>query len=114
MNPIPQTPEDLAFGREDLRAGSQEGIQEEVTTREVERICSTGTMILSSFVVWKNGPEGRKRRFVVKLSKKSKHWLKGSLRTETLPKYASELEAGRRWCHSTSKWSIDTFGSIGS
>jgi hypothetical protein len=26
MNPIPQTPEDLAFGREDLRAGFQEGI----------------------------------------------------------------------------------------
>jgi hypothetical protein len=28
MNPIPQTPEDLAFGREDLRAGCQEGIYE--------------------------------------------------------------------------------------
>jgi hypothetical protein len=26
MNPIPQTPEDLVFGREDLRAGCREGI----------------------------------------------------------------------------------------
>jgi hypothetical protein len=32
MNPIRQTPEDLAFGREDLRAGCLEGIYEEVTT----------------------------------------------------------------------------------
>jgi hypothetical protein len=59
MKPIPQTPEDLAFGREDLRAGFQEGIYEEVTTVEVERIRSTGAMILASFVVWQDGPEGR-------------------------------------------------------
>jgi hypothetical protein len=32
MNPIPQTPKDLAFGCEDLRAGYQEGIYEEVAT----------------------------------------------------------------------------------
>jgi hypothetical protein len=41
----PQTPEDLAFGSEDLRAGCQEGIYEEVTTGEAERIRSTGAMI---------------------------------------------------------------------
>jgi hypothetical protein len=52
MNPMPQTPEDLAFGREDLRAGCQEGIHEEVKTGEAERIRGTGVMILSSFVVW--------------------------------------------------------------
>jgi hypothetical protein len=51
MKPIPQTPEYLAFGREDLRAGCQEGTYEEVTTGEAERICSTGAMISSSFVV---------------------------------------------------------------
>jgi hypothetical protein len=45
MNPIPQTPEDLAFGSEDLRAGCQEGIYEEVTTGEAEGIRSTGAMI---------------------------------------------------------------------
>jgi hypothetical protein len=52
MNTPPQTPEDLAFGREDSRAGCQEGIYEEVTTGEAERIRSTGAMISSSFVVW--------------------------------------------------------------
>jgi hypothetical protein len=67
MNPIPKTPEDLEFGREDLRAGCQEGIYEEVTTGEVERIRSTDAMISSRFVLWKDGPEGRKRRFVVNL-----------------------------------------------
>jgi hypothetical protein len=57
MNPIPQTPKDLAFGREDLRAGCQEGIYEEVTTGEAERIRSTDAMISSSFEVWQHGPE---------------------------------------------------------
>jgi hypothetical protein len=96
MSPIPQTPEDLAFGREDLRAGCQEGIYEEVTTGEAERIRSIGAMISSSFVVWQDGPEGRKERFVVNLSKKSKHWPKGSVRMKTLPECALELEHGEK------------------
>jgi hypothetical protein len=45
--------------REDLRAGCQEGICEEVTTGEAERIRSTGAMISSSFVVWQDGPDRR-------------------------------------------------------
>jgi hypothetical protein len=39
-------------------------------------------------------PEGRKGRFVVNLLKQSKHWLKGSVRMETLQEYALELERG--------------------
>jgi hypothetical protein len=62
MNPISQTPEDFAFGSEDLRAGCQEGLYEEVTTGEAERIRGTGAMISSSFVVWQDRPEGRKGR----------------------------------------------------
>jgi hypothetical protein len=58
MNPIPQTPEDLTFGREDLHAGCQEGVYEEVTTGEAERIRSKGAMISSRVFVWKDGPEG--------------------------------------------------------
>jgi Reverse transcriptase (RNA-dependent DNA polymerase) len=96
MNPISQTPEDLAFGREDLRSGCQEGIYEEVTTGEAERIRSTGAMISPSFVVWQDGPEGRKGRFVVNLSKQFKHWPKGSVRMETLPEYALEVERGEK------------------
>jgi hypothetical protein len=92
MNPIPQTPEDLAFGSEDLRSGCQEGTYEEVMIGEAERIRTTGAMISSSFVVWQDGPEGRKRRFVVNLSKQFKHWPKGSVRMETLPEYALELK----------------------
>jgi hypothetical protein len=36
--PIPQTPEDLSFGREDLREGFLEGIYEEVTLEATESI----------------------------------------------------------------------------
>jgi hypothetical protein len=67
-----------------------------VRTGEAERIRSTGVMISSSFVVWKDGPEERKGRFVVNLSKKSKHWPKGCVRMETLPEYALELERGEK------------------
>jgi hypothetical protein len=42
----PSDPEDLEFGREDLLVGCKEGIYEEVTTGEAERIRSTGVMIL--------------------------------------------------------------------
>jgi hypothetical protein len=42
------------------------------------------------------GPEGRKGRFVVNLSKQSKHWPKGSVRMQTLPEYALELELGEK------------------
>jgi hypothetical protein len=96
MIPIPQTPEDLAFGREDLLAGYREGIYEEITLEAAESIRRTGAMISSSFVVWQDGPEGRKGRFVVNLSKQSKHWPKGSVRMETLPEFALELEREER------------------
>jgi hypothetical protein len=92
--------------------GCQEVIYEEVTSGEAERIRSTGAMISSSFVVWQDGPERRKGRFVVNLSKQSKHWPKGSVRMKTLPEYALELERGRRWCQSGSKRDTDTFGSL--
>jgi hypothetical protein len=95
MGLIPQSPEDLVFAREDLRVGCQEGIYEEVPKEELEEIRSKGAMISSSFVVWKEGAEGRKGRFVVNLSKQSKHWPKGSVRMETLPEYALELEHGK-------------------
>jgi hypothetical protein len=91
MSPIPQTPEDLAFGREDLRADCLEGIYEEITLEAAESIRSTGEMISSSSVVWQDGPEGRKGRFVVNLSGQSKHWPTGSVRMEILPEFSQEL-----------------------
>jgi hypothetical protein len=96
MNPIPQTSEDRAFGREDLRAGCHEGIYEVVTTGEADRIRSTGAIISSTFVVWQDGTEAREGRFVANLSKQSKHWPKVSVRMETWPEYALELEHGEK------------------
>jgi hypothetical protein len=57
MGLIPQSPEDLAFSREDLRAGFQEGIYEEVSRSEVDEIRCTGAMVSSSFVVWQEKAE---------------------------------------------------------
>jgi hypothetical protein len=58
MRLIPQSPEDLAFAREDLRAGCQEGIYEEVSREEVEEIRSTGAMEFCSVT---RGCRGTKR-----------------------------------------------------
>jgi hypothetical protein len=65
-----------------------------VKAGEVERISSTGAMISSSFLVWQDGSEGREGP--LNLSKQSKHWPKGSVRIETMPEYALELERGEK------------------
>jgi hypothetical protein len=110
MNPIPQILEDLAFEREDLQVGCQEGIYEGVSTGEAERIRSTGSMISSSFVVWQDGPEGRKVCFEVKPSKQSKNWPKGKRDNEGTAQVRFRIRTRGRWCHSTSKRDTDTFG----
>jgi hypothetical protein len=48
---ISQSPEDLAFAREDFQAGCQEGIFEEVSRLEVEEIRGTCAMVSLSFVM---------------------------------------------------------------
>jgi hypothetical protein len=70
-------------------------------------------MISSSFVVRQDGPEGRTGRFVVNLSMKSKHWPKGSLRMDTLPEYALELERGENMVSFDIQAGYsDSFGSL--
>jgi hypothetical protein len=94
MGELPQSVEDLKFGVEDLRAGCEEGIYEEIREEEVNSLQAKGCMISSAFVVWQDGVEGRKGRFVVNFSKQSKHWKKGSVKMDTLPQYAMDLEKG--------------------
>jgi hypothetical protein len=91
MNPIPHTPEDIAFVRGELRAGCQEAIHEEVKTGEAKDIRSTGA-VTSTFAVQRNGPEGRKGRFALNLSKKIKHWHLESARINSMHEHALELE----------------------
>jgi Reverse transcriptase (RNA-dependent DNA polymerase) len=94
MGELPQSAEDLRFGIEDLRAGCAEGIYEEVSREDVNAVQAKGCMISSAFVVWQDGLEGRKGRFVVNFAKQSKHWKKGSVKMETLPQYAMDLQKG--------------------
>jgi Reverse transcriptase (RNA-dependent DNA polymerase) len=94
MGELPQSAEDLEFGIADLRAGCKEGIYEDISAEDANLIRAKGNMISSAFVVWQEGVEGRKGRFVVNLSKQSKHWKKGSVKMETLPQYAMDLNKG--------------------
>jgi hypothetical protein len=88
---IPQTEEDLVFGREDLRAGCASGIYEEIGVEEVREAVSMGRMVSSAFVVWQGEGVGRKGRFVLNFSQQSRHWPKGSVKMETLPGFALNL-----------------------
>jgi hypothetical protein len=58
---MPQSPEDLAFAREDLQVGCQEGIYEEVSREEVEEIRSTWAMVSLSFCCVTRGCRGMQR-----------------------------------------------------
>jgi hypothetical protein len=90
---IPQSKEDLAFGREDLRAGCAGGIYEEVGREEVWEAVRVGRMVSSAFTVWQGDGADRKELFVINFARQSRHWPKGTVRMETLPSFALQLLA---------------------
>lgn len=53
-----------------------------------------GKMVSSSFVVWQGHGLDRKGRLVVNFHRQSKHWPKGSIRMETVPLFAMDLQEG--------------------
>jgi hypothetical protein len=94
LGELPQNEEGLAFGLEDLDKGCKEGIYREVDPAYVAEAVGKGFMVSSLFVIWQEGSGERKGRFIVNFAKQSKHWEKGSVRMETLPAYALELQKG--------------------
>lgn len=90
---IPQDKEDRSFARLDLDKGCHEGIYRKITPVHAEQAKRDGAVISSAFTVWQDLPDGnRKGRFVVNLSVQSKHWAKGSLRMESLPEFACNIQ----------------------
>lgn len=83
MGDIPQSKEDLTFEYEDFGNGCQTGIYEKISEWNALAVMRRGGLIFSAFVIWKEGAKGRKGRFVVKLSRQSKHWAKVSVRKES-------------------------------
>ena len=52
MGPVPQTAEDLAFGRADLKAGCGAGFYRKVMPDKRADLICTGNLISSSFFLW--------------------------------------------------------------
>lgn len=92
LPPIPQTEADKEFASADLSKGLREGIYEEVSSEYAMEQVARGRLVSSSFVVWQGDGSERKGRFVVNLHLQSQHWKKGSIKMETLPSFALELE----------------------
>lgn len=91
---IPQSAEDRAFALQDLEEGCKTGIYQEISAAHARRAKNGGAIISSAFVVWQDGSEGRKGRFVVNLSKQSKRWKKGTVKMESLSEFAMEMQKG--------------------
>ncbi len=52
--------EDVAFSTEDLSDGCEQGIYEEISESQVEKVRKEGFMVSSSFVVWRETEDGSK------------------------------------------------------
>lgn len=87
---IPQTEEDKEFARMDISEGISGRIYEELSKDYVEERVKKGLMVSSAFVVWQG--EEKKGRFVINFHRQSKHWAKGSIKMETIPSFALEME----------------------
>lgn len=94
LSDIPQSPEDKAFAAADLAEGCHNGIYQEITPEHAKKAMAKGAVISSAFVVWQEVEDGAKGRFVVNLSKQSKHWPKGSVRMDSISEFALELQHG--------------------
>lgn len=92
LGDIPQSEEDVAFAAADLQEGCRTGIYWEVTPAHAALAKKKGYVISSSFVVWQDGSEGRKGRFIVNLSVQSKRWAKGSVKMESFPLLPMDLQ----------------------
>lgn len=91
---IPQTKEDRLFASADLSEGCRTGIYRQVSHGHAKMALSKGAINSSAFVVWQEGDEGRKGRFVSNFCKQSKRWEKGSFRMESLAEFASDIQKG--------------------
>lgn len=96
MGAVPQSDEDLEFGRQDLEAGCLSGVYQKVSAEESEELVRKGYLISSAFTIWQGDPGSRKGRFVLNFSRQSKFWGKGSVRMERLEEFADEIVEGER------------------
>ena len=87
---IPQTPEDISFGQEDLLEGCRIGTYQQVSAEYARQRMEGGAIISSAFVARRNG----KPRLVINLKEQSRHWDKRSVCLETLSSFGASLGRG--------------------
>lgn len=99
---VPQTMEKKAFAVVDLREGCAHGIYREVLHANALKAKAKRSVIFSDFKIWQDISEVEKGMFLVKLSnsqnigrkEQSKHWKKGTVRMDSIPKFAIKIEQG--------------------
>ena len=64
-----------------------------MSQQHARRALSQGAVISTDFVVWKDKEGERREFFVINLSLQSGHWAKGTVRMETLPEFAIQVQS---------------------
>lgn len=93
---IPQTPEDLKVGLEEIEKGLRDGSRfwEELSRAQVEELKKRGFSVASSFMHWQGVGEERKGRFVQNFSEITEWWDGPSVRMERPAEFAAQIECG--------------------
>lgn len=94
LGDIIQTKEDEEFAMKDLEDGYASGIYQKNTTRHAQCCKSKGAVISSSFTTWQGHGDDRNGRFIINLSRQTKHWRKGYLKMESPTEFASTMKQG--------------------
>lgn len=87
---IPQTPEDLVYGREELTEGCRIGTYQQISLEYSQCQLARGALISSAFITWHR----EKPLFIINLKEQSTHWDKKSVRMESLSSFGSCLCRG--------------------
>lgn len=77
--------EEKAFSAAYLCKGCASGIYRDISHVHAMQAKENGAFISAAFTISQNIPEGKKERFVAHLSEQSKHWMKSTIRMESLP-----------------------------
>ena len=89
---IPQTEKDFTFASHKILKGVEGRVFELASAEHAQRCLGEGKLISSAFVAWAGEGEDERGRFVLNFHAQSKHWPRGSVKMETIPTFAMEVE----------------------
>lgn len=82
LGDLPQSTEDIQFAKTEIQLGLDTGIFARVSQEYARKAMADEAIISTAFTFWFGSGEEINGRFVLNLSRVSKHWPKGSVRSQ--------------------------------